>query len=326
VRCNVIAGLVPIAVLHIASCLGLTQETALQVVQNAGGRVIREGNLPDRPVVGVDLRSSSIGDRDLDVMKDFPALKSLNLGSTDITDAGLRALRNLRGLETLGLGATLRITDGGIEYISGLSRLRELDLTFAPITDEGLSHIKKLASLEALLISGTAVTDSGLKYIESLRALKRLHLGCTLVTDAGMVHLQKLQNLQELALTTSVGGEPKVTDTGLLKLKGLPRLRRLYLPEYITDAGVKRLPELFPDLEVLSLAHTEATDEGLLHVAQLKKIVELDLGETRITDAGLARIRTLKNLRKLRLAETRVTDAGIADLRAAIKNIQIVRH
>ena len=51
-----------------------------------------------------------------------------------------------------------------------------------------------------------------------------VHLSFTKVTDAGLVHLKGLTNLRSLDL-----GDTEVTDAGLVHLKGLANPRRLYL-------------------------------------------------------------------------------------------------
>ena len=78
-------------------------------------------------------------------------------------------------------------------------------------------------------------------------------------------HPQKLQesrNVVELNLSRS-----KITDAGLLHLKGLPNLQTLSLPKQITDAGLVHLRGL-TNLQVLDVKNTQATDAG---IAELQK-------------------------------------------------------
>ncbi len=58
----------------------------------------------------------------------------------------------------------------------------------------------------------------------------------------------------------------------------------------------------------------DLNDQGLMHVAKLKKVVWLNLRDTKVTDEGLARLRGLKALKYLHLERTAISDAGIQHL------------
>lgn len=63
------------------------------------------------------------------------------------------------------------------------------------------------------------------------------------------------------------------------------------------------------------LGGTALTDDGLVAVKTLPKVVQLDLKETQITDAGLAHLAGLGTLNRLHLEKTKITDAGLAHLK-----------
>ena len=66
------------------------------------------------------------------------------------------------------------------------------------------------------------------------------------VTDAGLVHLKGLTKLQSLSLIST-----KVTDAGLVHLKGLTKLQSLNLSfSKVTDAGVKDLQTALPKCKI----------------------------------------------------------------------------
>jgi hypothetical protein len=73
--------------------------------------------------------------------------------------------------------------------------------------------------------------------------------------------------------------------------------------------------DYFDDVEAVSLGHTEATDDVLVHVQGLEHLTFLHLAKTKITDAGLARLEGLKSLQELALDRTQVTNAGLAHLK-----------
>ena len=110
----------------------------------------------------------------------------------------------------------------------------------------------------------------------------------------------------------------KVTDSGLVHLKGLANLEHLVLFETkVTDAGLVHL-EGMTNLENLSLTRTKVTDAGLAHLKGLTKLEKLYLDQTTVTDAGLVHLKGLTNLRQLWLSKTKVTPAGFKKLKQAL--------
>jgi hypothetical protein len=63
------------------------------------------------------------------------------------------------------------------------------------------------------------------------------------------------------------------------------------------------------------LGGTALTDEGLVDVKILPKLVQLDLKDTQITDAGLANLAGIATLNRLHLEKTKITDAGLVHLK-----------
>ena len=115
----------------------------------------------------------------------------------------------------------------------------------------------------------------------------------------------------------------KVTDAGLVHLKGLTKLEFLSLSNTpVTDAGLKHLKEL-TKLQYLSLSNTKVTDAGLAHLKGLNNLTGLLLAGTKVTDAGLAHLKGLTKLKRLGLWDTKVTDAGKKKLKQALPNCKI---
>jgi repressor of nif and glnA expression len=133
---------------------------------------------------------------------------------------------------------------------------------------------KAVAEIERL--GGTVTVD------EKSQAVIGVSLRKTKVTDAGLVHLKGLTGLEELDL-----GKTEVTDVGLKHLKGLNNLQWLGLAgTKVTDAGLKHLQGL-TKLQWVGLAGTKVTDAGLEHLKRLTKLQSLYLGDTRVTNEGV---------------------------------------
>lgn len=86
----------------------------------------------------------------------------------------------------------------------------------------------------------------------------------------------------------------------------------------ITDREFAFLIQRLEHLRFLSLADTEISNAGLVHLRALEHLQELHLDNTHVTDAGLEQIAALKSLRVLDLKGTRITDAGLAHLRPLV--------
>lgn len=87
--------------------------------------------------------------------------------------------------------------------------------------EEALAHIGHLRRLEALWLAPPTMTDAGLAQLEGLTNLKLMNISLsgTRVTDTGLVHLKGLECLEGLDLRGT-----SVTDAGVSELKkSLPR-------------------------------------------------------------------------------------------------------
>lgn len=90
------------------------------------------------------------------------------------------------------------------------------------------------------------LNDDELMYVGELKHLGTLNLANTRVTDAGMVHLRGLTRLTRLNLEWT-----HVSDAGLVQVKRLTQLKVLYLRgTRVTDAGVKELKLAIPNCHI----------------------------------------------------------------------------
>jgi hypothetical protein len=76
------------------------------------------------------------------------------------------------------------VTDQTLDYLNGMTRLRELDLNDTHITDRGLEKLTKVGALETLRLKNTAITDEGFRtWLAPSESLRELDLRGTKVTS-----------------------------------------------------------------------------------------------------------------------------------------------
>ena len=129
-----------------------------------------------------------------------------------------------------------------------------------------------------------------------------VHLSGRRVTDTGLVHLKGLTSLQTLNLARMNMNDADaglMTDAGLVHLKGLTSLRHL------------------------DLSGARMTDTGLVHLKGMTSLSSLNLSGTKVTDAGLIHLKSMTNLTNLILPRTKVTTAGVKDLQSALPKCRI---
>jgi hypothetical protein len=101
-------------------------------------------------------------------------------------------------------------------------RVIKLRLIWGHLPVSALAEVGKLTELQSIDLAFSTVNDECLAQLENLHQLRTLGLGGTEITDKGLLHLEKLPSLQYL-------WAPK---------------------QSVTSAGVERLKEARPDLNV----------------------------------------------------------------------------
>jgi internalin A len=238
-------------------------------------------------------------------------LQDLRIDGSPLTDAGLVHLRGLTRLEELHIDNTPGVTDAGMVYLAGLKQLRVLHIVDSGIKGPGLASLVGLNRLEELDLS-IPVTDADLVPVSKMVSLRHFFLygDSPRLTDAGLVHLKGLMNLEMLSLTSD-----RLTDAGLVHLSGLTNLEALNLngrraPGITSDGlvhlkGMKRLVHL--QLEGSSVVSLEP-------LSHLTGLSVLFLDGTSVDDSSLATLAGFRGLQTLSLAKTRVGDAGLAHI------------
>ena len=181
-----------------------------------------------------------------------------------------------------GRGST---KDDDLAAISGLVKLRELDLSSTEVTDEGLAYLRGLVEIKSLFLGDTKISGSGLVHLRGMKGLQTLHLARTRVTDLGPL-AGSLDNLIWLDLS----GTP-ITDEGLAPLVRSTNLSFLLLQDVaITDAGLAHLRRA-SKIDSLLLDRTPITDAGIDALPQFFRLTSISLTKTKVSSDRVAKLR-----------------------------------
>ena len=240
------------------------EKLALAIIDQLGGKIERDLNVPGRPIVGINMANTKIDDAGLQQIKWLTSVKSINLHEcNEVGDAGLAAIGQMENLEVIQLWECHQISDNGFRYLGGMKKLRSLWFSYTGterITGSGLIQIKDLSGLKVLGLSHLHVIEY--RYLSNLTGLvnlEELYLGnCWKLGDDWLDYVTQLNHLQFLELN-----DTQVTDSSLNKLKRLRELKTLILTRKLTDAEVTDFQNGMPGWK-----KPQFTEEG---VADLQK-------------------------------------------------------
>lgn len=255
-----------------------------------------------------------------------------------VTDEWLKRLSGLTTLRRLDL-ANCAVQGDGLQYITALTGLRELNLTLTPVTDDALRHLAGLTELRILGLASTQCTGTGFTHLHALRKLENVNFHFTPLNDAGLLAISQVPICGRLWFAHT-----RFTDEGATHLKTQTQLKRCGIgsaDKASSGEAVAALTKL--PLEDLALLDNQATPVGLAHaakiatlrrldvshaptvndesmplVAQMPMLEEFTLGSAQVTDAGLLALAASKSLKKLSLHGLKnITPAGIEQLHKA---------
>ncbi len=172
--------------------------------------------------------------------------------------------------------------------------------------DSLMEPVAKLFRLKRLTIRGTQISDEGLRNLAYLKDLRFLEVSCHWQRHKGLVYLKNLSNLQKLYLETS-----PVDDADLHCAANNRSLEVLDLSHTNITSAAGPVLAGFRKLRDLNLGSTKIDDSILKDIGSLESLEILSLADNRITGTRLQGILNLKSLKILYLNGTDVTDRGV---------------
>jgi len=174
------------------------------------------------------LDSTMVSDMGLELISIDNKLTHLDLGYCQVTDIGMEKVSRfkfLRVLRLCGDDDSPLITDIGLQYISELTQLEDLDIAGSKVTDQGFAVLSKLTSLIRLRMPYLReLTDESLKVVSQFPLLQALDICSCNFTDAGLGYIAELKSLQVFSWENEYEEEGvTITEAGIKKY-GLDKL------------------------------------------------------------------------------------------------------
>jgi hypothetical protein len=237
-------------------------------------------------------------------------LHTLNISFTSVTDKGLQSISKLTKLLQVDL-AGLELNDQNTQCLASLTRLKDLCLDN---TRAGVESIRNLTSLTSLYMNFCKhVDDDTLNVIaKGMPKLKRLQLYGTDVSDDGVSYLQQVSELKFLLLSGI-----HLTDVSIMYLYPFTQLQDLCIINAPQITGEYMTESLeCAKLKTINLEFTSCTDESLQVLTKFTDLEDIRIGGTQITDIGVKKIfgdnaASFKKLQVLFLNSTALTDASV---------------
>ncbi len=274
---------------------------------------------------------------DLATWLKLPNLRSLDLSATVPSSDLFKVLADLDHLRELRL-FDVTLTSEQAEDLGKLNQLTALHVISCTLhrrissrdqyggwDDEAMKAISRLENLEALTVSCGDLSTDGLKLLKSyprlrdLRVIDESHGGSVAKpTDAALAIFSGIKTLEKLAYARG-GHAANYTVSGIGNLRKLPALRELTLSTWsIADEELAEIGAI-ETLERLDLFQDGIKPDGLVHLAGLRNLRELNLstnpvGVSSIPDnlrssQGLYALKPLVNLTRLQLNGCKIADA-----------------
>ena len=195
--------------------------------------------------------------------------------------------------------------------------VRWIEAKKGELTDEAMSYLPSLSMLEWLEIGGGKVSASGAAHLKGCTALRRLYIydinlaGEKLQWLSALTRLEAL-SLQRTGIDASIMENIKAPGLVVLNLSGNP------VGDEVLDAAAR-----IRELEVLALADTMVTGQGLEKLRGMRRLNELNLMRCKVSDQDIGVFLSMPNLRIVYAAGCPLSDFGIRNVIARFPTLAI---
>jgi hypothetical protein len=209
---------------------------------------------------------------------------ALHLSDGQTTKANLRLVAGFGEMTDF---AAPDMTDADLEYLTGCTKLRSLNLQPSSITDAGIQSLGRFGDLERLwLATDQPLSSASLDALAPLGRLRILGIDTPSMKQVDLAPLSDLRNLESLTLTgAEIGGD------SLKHLAGLPRLQGLGLRDCRIDVDALAALQRSASQPRLILNGSSVTDRHLPALEKLTWLLTVSFHGTQVSDEACLRLK-----------------------------------
>lgn len=250
-----------------------------------------------------------------------------------LTEAGRRLVSDAKDL---GGDASVFVQKPGFLGTIGQTEWSNVSFRNPDFDDTALARLAKAHGdrIGGLYLENTSVTDAGLRHLNKFTMLRHLKINnyATLkrqgapdspakITDAGMIHLKGLDHLWSLHLDNL-----PITDAGLTAIDDLPELSSLYLSNTkVQGRGLAKVKSL-PQFSILYLDGCPLSAEALQALSGATSLQILSLNHVPLTPDALPLLKAIPRVDQLGLTGCGFLDEEIADLVKSKRGLRVKRE
>jgi WD40 repeat protein/tRNA A-37 threonylcarbamoyl transferase component Bud32 len=283
-------------------------------------------------VESLEIDVSLLKSSEMSELSRIASLRELILVDLHVDAATVEQLAALRSLKTLEVQSGSAEHGAALVSLAKIAVLGTISLSGSSVTDAELAPLMALAQLDELRLIGTHVTPEMVDRLRQKLAQTNvifddprrhreaaewvLSIGGEIeIADDQTGSASKVGELPEQpfrVVAINLGGNPKVVDDDLVRLKDLVTLERLDLRETdISDEGLTHLQNLL-ELKSLTLFETKVTGRGFAHFSRLENLQGLGASGAPLTNEGLAQFPPLPSLEYFQLGSTDLSAGYLA--------------
>jgi Leucine-rich repeat (LRR) protein len=231
--------------------------------------------------------------RDNQLTDECLTLINQGLNSEDIVQLAM-AIESNPYIKILDLSCNA-IDDEGVEALSKISQLTEINLTVNQIGPKGAEHLAK-SGLKKINLTANLLGDEGAAYFAGNSTLDSLFLDECDLTEEGVNSIVKNVNLKSLSLSNN-----NISPEATIIFPEDSQLESLDLSQNtLYDETVFEITKL-KNLKLLNLHSNNIDDDGVLALSQMTSLKTLILGQNKITGLGLGYLLGSKSIEYLNL-------------------------
>ena len=260
--------------------------------------------------------------------KDF-RLKVLNLVGCNIDPPDLARLSSLSGLKELHLPGPMWNPRAGanknqskdLKHIAPLTTLEKLTFSYSfwPTFGSTTKASNKSPGWRTSRTSAYGAPKVEGRALAPFHNLESLDLTFTPFDDKGLANLKGMSRLKRLWI-----GDTLVTDDGLESLSGLTELEGTQPARNPHQRHRPRASQWPHPAQAPEPSRRRCDRFRLDHLKNLKDLEVINLYRTKVSNAGLDKLKEFTRLREMDLRYSRATGAGVAALQEAMPDTRLV--